>query len=174
MKTIAQRMGTIGLQILAAWAASGGFLCALAQASPKGPVVLTVSGKINASVSSQVVTFDMAMLQAMPQKTWTTRTPWDVHQVTFSGPLLRDVLAAVKASGSELRAVALNDYRVRIPVSDAEQFDVVVALRMNGKPIPVRTKGPLFIVYPFDANPVLQAKLYYERAIWQLKAIEVE
>jgi hypothetical protein len=38
----------------------------------------------------------------------------------------------------------------------------------------VRTKGPLFIVYPFDAAKELQSSTYYERSIWQLKAIEVE
>jgi hypothetical protein len=32
----------------------------------------------------------------------------------------------------------------------------------------------LFIVYPFDAKKELQQKTYYERSIWQLKAIEVE
>ena len=45
---------------------------------------------------------------------------------------------------------------------------------MNGLMIPVRTKGPLFIIYPFDAKKQLQHKTYYERSIWQLKAIEVE
>ena len=94
--------------------------------------------------------------------------------MTFTGPLLRDVMALVKAQGEQIRAVALNDYRVKLPLSDALEHDVVVAVQMNGQPIPVRTKGPLFIVYPFDAKKELQHKTYYERSIWQLKAIEVE
>jgi hypothetical protein len=49
-----------------------------------------------------------------------------------------------------------------------------VAVPINGQAIPVRTKGHLFIVYPCDAKKELQHKAYYERSIWQLKAIEVE
>jgi hypothetical protein len=142
--------------------------------APKGPVVLKVSGLIEADNEGKVAVLDMKTLQALPQKSFTTQTPWDQNPVTFSGPLLRDVLQLVKAKGQHIRAVALNDYRVKLPLSDAREHDVVVAVQMNGQAIPVRTKGPLFIVYPFDAKKELQHKTYYERSIWQLKAIEVE
>jgi len=142
--------------------------------APKGPVVLQVSGLIEAHNQSKVAALDMKALQALPQKSFTTQTPWDQKPVTFSGPLLRDVLQLVKSKGQHIRAVALNDYRVKLPVSDALEHDVVVAVQMNGQAIPVRTKGPLFVVYPFDSKKELQHKTYYERSIWQLKAIEVE
>jgi hypothetical protein len=142
--------------------------------APKGPVVLQVSGLIEAHNQGKVAALDMKALQALPQKSFTTQTPWDQKAVTFSGPLLRDVLQLVKAKGQHIRAVALNDYRVKLPAADAREHDVVVAVQMNGQAIPVRTKGPLFIVYPFDAKKELQHKTYYERSIWQLKAIEVE
>ena len=142
--------------------------------APQGPVVLRVSGLIEAHNQGKVAVLDMKALQALPQKSFTTKTPWDQKPVTFSGPLLRDVLQLVKAKGQHIRAVALNDYRVKLPLSDALEHDVVVAVQMNGQAIPVRTKGPLFIVYPFEAKKELQHKTYYERSIWQLKAIEVE
>ncbi|WP_342132870.1 molybdopterin-dependent oxidoreductase [Hydrogenophaga sp. OTU3427] len=142
--------------------------------APKGKVVLTVKGKIGASNRGGTAVFDLAMLQALPQKTFTTMTPWEKAPVKFSGPLLRDVLAAVQAQGNTLKAVALNDYKINIPLEDTRQFDMVLAHRMNDQPIPVRTKGPLFIVYPFDSNPALQNAVYYERAIWQLGALEIE
>ena len=141
---------------------------------PQGPVVLQVSGLIEAHNQGKVAALDMRALEALPQKRFTTKTPWDQKPVTFSGPLLRDVLQLVKAQGQHIRAVALNDYRVKLSVADAHEHDVVVAVQMNGQAIPVRTKGPLFIVYPFDAKKELQQKTYYERSIWQLKAIEVE
>ncbi len=151
---------------------AGSAVCALE--APKGPVVLHVSGLIEAHNQGKVAALDMRALQALPQKSFTTQTPWDQKPVSFSGPLLRDVLQLVKAKGQHIRAVALNDYRVKLPVSDAREHDVVVAVQMNGQAIPVRTKGPLFIVYPFDTKKELQHKTYYERSIWQLKAIEVE
>jgi hypothetical protein len=137
-------------------------------------VVLQVSGLIDKTNQGKVAALDMAVMKALPQKNFTTHTPWDPEAVSFSGPLLRDVLNLVKAQGQHIRAVALNDYRVKLPISDAVEHDVIVALEINGKPIPVRTKGPLFIVYPFDAKKALQHKTYYERSIWQLKALEVE
>jgi len=133
-------------------------------------VVLQVSGKIGSGTMAQ---FDLAMLDRLPQHRFTTHTPWNNGPVTFSGPLLRDVLAAVQAQGTELMATALNDYRVSIPMEDAQRFDLLLATRIGGQTIPVRSKGPLFIVYPFDADRQLQANTYYERSIWQLKSIEV-
>ncbi len=142
--------------------------------TPKGKVVLTVSGRIGAHNQAGQAAFDMAMLEAMPQKVFSTLTPWDKAEVTFSGPLLRDVLAAVRAQGQQIRATAINDYRIRIPVADSQRFDVIVATRMNGAPMPVRDKGPLFIVYPFDSRAELRSATYFERSIWQLRSLELE
>lgn len=147
---------------------------ALALQPPTGKVVLTLTGKVAEKNSPRGVEFDMAMLEALPQKTFTTRTPWDRLPVKFSGPLLRDVLAAAKAHGEALHAIAVNDYTTTIPVSDTLQFDMVLAHRMNGQPIPPRTKGPLFIVYPYDSLPELQDAVYQNRSAWQLKEIVVD
>ncbi len=147
---------------------------ALALPPPAGKVVLTLSGKVAEKNSPRGVAFDMAMLEALPQKTFTTRTPWDRLPVKFSGPLLRDVLAAAKAQGETLHAIAVNDYKTTIPASDTLQFDMVLAHRMNGQPIPPRTKGPLFIVYPYDSRPELQDPVYRNRSAWQLKEIAVD
>lgn len=143
-------------------------------AAPTGKKILTISGKIGAGQAGAKVAFDLSRLESLPQRSFTTQTPWQDKPVQFSGPLLRDVLASVKTQGSQLKAIALNDYKVSIPVSDSLRFDVVLALRINGELIPVRHKGPLFVVYPYDSDEELRNTLYYSRSIWQLKAIEVE
>ena len=76
--------------------------------------------------------------------------------------------------GVTLEAMALNDYKTTIPMDDAQQFDVIVAHRINDQPISVRTKGPLFIIYPFDSKPELKSSKYYGRSAWQLKSIKVD
>jgi len=63
---------------------------------------------------------------------------------------------------------------VQVPVSDAEQYRVILARTINGKSLSIRDKGPLFLIYPFDQYPELQNKLYYGRAIWQISVIKVE
>ena len=140
---------------------------------PSGAVVLTLRGRVRNFNGAGVADFDMAMLERLPQTSYSTRTPWYAQPRRFTGPLLRDVLAAADAHGSTLRMVALNDYRVDLPWQDAQQFDVIVARLLDDRPMAVRDKGPLFIMYPFDAQPELGRAIYFNRAAWQLRAIEV-
>ena len=160
--------------LLAALALSFGSAWAGSLAAPTGKVVLTITGKIGETNSPQAARWDMAMIEKLPQHSFTTLTPWEKQPIQFTGPLLRDVLAAVKAQGSVIKAIALNDFHCTIPVQDALKYDMVMALKMNGQPIPIKTKGPLFIVYPFDANPELRSAVYYERSPWQLKSLTLE
>ena len=78
--------------------------------------------------------------------------------------LLRDVLAHFGATGTQLQVTALNDYAISIPVDDARLFDVIVAYKIDGQPVAVRDRGPMLVMYPFDARPELQHRRYYERA----------
>jgi hypothetical protein len=72
-----------------------------------------------------------------------------------------------------LRVTALNDYRIDIPMDDAQRHDLLLARLLDDKPMPVRDKGPLFIIYPFDQNAALRNALYFSRCVWQLRSIEV-
>lgn len=151
-----------------------GLLCLPAAAADlAGPVVLAVGGRVSQPNDGVRRVFDMAALAALPQREIVTTTPWHRGTRRFSGPLLRDVLAAAGAQGQTLRAVALNDYRVDIPADDAHRYDVVVARLLDGQPMAVRDKGPLFIMYPFDRRPDLRNAVYYSRCVWQLKALDV-
>ena len=141
---------------------------------PKERVVLAVSGKIGIKNAGDTARFDMKMLEALPQHSFTTNTPWFDRPVKFTGPLLSDVLAAVKANGSVVKAVAINDYAISIPMADTKQHKVIVARLLDDKPMAVREKGPLFVVYPFDDSATLRSSVYYERSIWQLKALDIQ
>jgi hypothetical protein len=136
--------------------------------------VLTVRGRGLAGATGGV-DFEMAALERMPQRRITTSTPWFSGPREFSGPLLRDVLqaAGAPARAERARLVALNDYRVEMPLEDARSHDVVVARLLDGKPMTVREKGPLFVMYPFDKEPGLRTTLYFSRCVWQLRAIEL-
>ncbi len=136
--------------------------------------MLTVTGAVGQANSGANAVFDMAMLEKLPQKSFTTQTPWYPKPVTFTGPLLRDVLAAAGAKGSKIVAVALNDYKTDIPFEDATKFDPIVAHLLDNKPMSIREKGPLFIVYPFDTASELRTEMYYNRSAWQLSSLRVQ
>jgi hypothetical protein len=58
-------------------------------------------------------------------------------------------------------------------MSDFARYNVLLALKRDGEYMPVRDKGPLFIVYPFDSNPDLRHQRFYSRSAWQLARIVV-
>lgn len=142
-------------------------------APPAGKPVLTVSGRITNTNTPEGAVFDLAMLQAMPKAEFKTHTIWTEGAQTFTGVRLKDLLAAVGATGTTLRAVALNDYAVDIPVADATADGPIVAYAVEGKALPVRSRGPLWIVYPYDAKAGYRSEVVYSRSIWQLTRIEV-
>ena len=141
---------------------------------PRLNVVLTITGRVRQPNAGDRAEFDMAMLEQLPQHSFVTHTPWYGSARKFTGPLLRDVLAACGAQGSNLRAVALNDYHVDLPFEDAQRHPVLLARLLDDKPMAVRDKGPLFIIYPFDASAELRNTVYYSRSAWQLKTIDVQ
>ena len=142
-------------------------------AAPSGPVVLTVGGALRHANRDGRAAFDMAMLEKLPQVSFSTQTPWYPQARKFTGPLLRDVLAAAGAQGRVIEARALNDYRVTLPAADIERYDVIVARLLDDKPMAVRDKGPLFLIYPFDRAPELRNSVFYGRSAWQLTHLEL-
>lgn len=157
------------LLVLATWAVSLP-VPGLAQAVGS----LTVSGAIGESGAARNVVLDLAALERLPQHSFSTNSPWTKEPHKYSGPLLRDVLALVKSRGTRIHAIALNEYKITIPVEDAQRFDMIVAHRIDDKPIPVRERGPYFVIYPFDQMRELQSANYYNRSIWQLKSMLIE
>lgn len=141
--------------------------------APEGRVILTITGSIGVTNGEGAALFDRAMLEAMPQHTIRTHTPWHDGQVTFAGPLGRDVLDSVGAQGEMLRVMALNDYSASIPVDDFNQYDVILAMTLDGVPLRVRDQGPLFVIYPFDDQPELLNEKIMSRSVWQVAHIDV-
>ena len=142
--------------------------------APTGPVILTVSGAIQNTNADDGANFDRAMLVRIGTTVVTTVTPWTEGAVTFGGVLARDLMNAVGASGSRVRAIALNDYTVDIPLSDLVDGEVVLALTLDGEPMRVRDKGPIWIIYPAESPTELQNQATRRKMVWQLRELHVE
>ncbi|MCY0096849.1 molybdopterin-dependent oxidoreductase [Hoeflea ulvae] len=142
--------------------------------SPGGEPVLTVSGDIGTGNADGTAAFDMEMLKALPATTFSTSTIWTEGVRQFTGVQLSDLIEAVDADGSTLKATAINDYAVEIPFTDAVDGGPIIAYEIDGKEMSVREKGPLWIVYPYDANGKYRSETVYSRSIWQLNAVEVQ
>jgi hypothetical protein len=111
------------------------------------------------------------MLDALPQEEFTTSTIWTDGTLQFSGPPLAEVLRAVGASGPRIAAKAINDYTVDIPAAEIGPRFPILATRINGQPFGVREKGPIWIVYPYDADSSFRTETAYGRSVWQLAVL---
>lgn len=119
--------------------------------------------------------FTLEEILAMPQTTVVTENDYVDEATTFQGPSLRSVLEKVDvAQDASLKMVALNDFSSDVPAADAFEYDVILAVLLNGEAMSVRDKGPIWVIYPMDDNPELQDDMYNNRLVWQLKSISVE
>jgi hypothetical protein len=124
-------------------------------------------------MGAERISFSLGYLDTLSQTEFETTTIWTDGVVTFSGVALSDVLQAAGARGETLELVALNDYKVAIPFSDIEPTAPIVATRMNNETMPVRDKGPFWVVYPYDANTNFKSEVIYARSVWQLNRINI-
>ena len=135
--------------------------------------VLTISGHIKPPGSGDSIAFDMAALESVGLDGFETATPWYSGPTRFDGVRMSRLMQLVGATGNRVTAVALNDYTTDLPFSDFEKYGVILATRRDGAYMPVRDKGPLFIVYPYDSAPELKAQKYYSRSAWQVTQLIV-
>ena len=138
---------------------------------PEQKSILQIKGNLQITSDGEVALFDYAMLKQFEQHSLVIKNPWFDKERTHSGPLLKDVLNSVKATGSEFIVEALNGYRHSIPASDLEKYAIVLAIDKDGAPMRIRDKGPVFINYPFDEHPELHDEILYARSVWMVKSI---
>ena len=141
--------------------------------TPSGDVILTVSGTIDATNVDGTAQYDLEMLRALPAVSISTTTIWTDGVLMFTGVPLASLLESLGSSGSTLRASAINDYTIEIPVDTLEANAPILAYEMNDAPMHRRDKGPLWVIYPFDSDPKYRTSQVHSRAVWQLDRIEI-
>lgn len=116
---------------------------------------------------------DMADLEALERESFFTTTIWTNGLLLFDGVPLSEILVLTGTTDGSLLLKASNDYAVEIPVEEVEPDYPIIAYRVNGVPMSLRDKGPLWLVYPYDSSPRYQTETIYTRSIWQLVRIEI-
>ena len=141
---------------------------------PMGKPILVISGNISNTNVGDTAQFDREMLEAIGLVTVETANPWYDGRVRFEGVSMDKLMTVVGAEGAKVTAVALNDYVSSLPMEDFKKFNVILAMKRDGNYMPVRDKGPLFVIYPYDSDPQLQSQTYYTRSAWQVAKLIVE
>lgn len=141
-----------------------------ASAAAEGEAALTLS---RGPEHVETLELSLEQLSALPQATIVTENEFTDGEVSYRGPLVRDVIEQLAlGAAATLRFTSANDYYVEIPTSDFRRYEVILAMEADGTPLSRRDKGPLWVMYPISDHPELRDRLYVERLIWQVVRIE--
>lgn len=144
---------------------------------PQGEPVLTVAGSIGWTNGDAGAVFDREMLAALPQSGFSTGTVWTDGVSRFDGVMLAALLAElgvdIEAGGGVVSVFALDGYLAEIPFDEIGPDAPLLATHRDGAPMPLRDKGPIWLVYPYDANPDYRSDTIYARSVWQIERIEI-
>lgn len=141
---------------------------------PAGEPILAISGNIANTNEGDTALLDREMLESIGSAKIRSQTPWYEQPVEFEGVPMKALMDYVGAKGVDVTLTALNDYQSTVPMTDFEQFGVVLAMKRDGQVMPIRDKGPLWLVYPYDSDPELNTDKYYSRSVWQIKELSVQ
>jgi len=128
---------------------------------------LTVSGP----ALDRSVTLTRSALQDLPRTEYVTTTIWTKGPQHFVGVTLRSLLDHLDIEAETLEFTAVNDYSITVPVIDIGQDNPMIAYARNDGPMSLREKGPFWLVYNYDSDPVFRTETVYSRSIWQLDRI---
>lgn len=156
-------------------------------ATPAGPVVLTVHGKIaNANRGAldqfedaffkfndvsfdKAAAFDLAMLEKLGMQTLTAKYDAWPKAYKFEGPQLRDVLKAAGAQGSKVKIFAIDGCAAELTKQEIDSGAVLLAVKADDRYLGLGGRGPIWVVIPQGGDAKDDAKL-----VWSAIRIEVE
>ncbi len=138
-----------------------------------GPVLLTVTGLDPADYPDGKMAFDLAMLQTLGTREITTSSIWTDGTHVYTGVMVKSLATYLKSGAHTLRFRALNDYAVDIPAAETSDLAPMLAYQADHTVMSVRDKGPLWVIYPFDAGAEFRTDTAFSRSIWQVSEIEV-
>jgi len=87
-------------------------------------------------------------------------TGWSVKDVEWEGVKIRDLakMAGVKDTAEWVVFQSADDYETIVPIEDALSEDAIIALRMNGKPLDIKSGYP--------ARPIIPHLYGWKSAKW--------
>lgn len=118
--------------------------------------------------------FDQISLAQLPQHTVVAHAEkWKGEHgaYSFSGPKLETVLSHVQAEIEVVTVTALDGYSWEFQKSDLESRNLVLATHLNGVPLSVGGRGPLWLVEPTDYPVSDEIEAAW---VWAVYLIEVQ
>ena len=92
-------------------------------------------------------------LDKLPTATLTELAPGEGARKSFSGPLLRDVVRLMgNPTATKVVVRSADGKQVEFARDDWTKYDIILATKIDGKPLKVQSQGPVRIVFPYEAQ----------------------
>ncbi|WP_066331508.1 molybdopterin-dependent oxidoreductase [Azohydromonas lata] len=124
--------------------------------------------------------FTAAALQALPAVEIEPTLEYDGKVHRLAGPLLEQVLGAAGVPAEapvRLTLRALDGYAVQVPLADARRWRMMLATRLDGRPLALGGLGPQWAVYDADRLADFRDKplpARFSLCPWGLYHVEVQ
>lgn len=169
-------MGLVRLAVMV-WALGAGMGAAQAEVPQilQAPeAILQITADFDKDGQTETRSFTQQDLAALGEESFDTATIWTEGEQRFTGLRLRRLLdhLGVEAQ-AQVTLVAVNDYQITMPASEATPGGALLAYLRNGTAMSLRDKGPLWLVYPYNSSDVFRTEVVYSRSVWQLAQIIV-
>lgn len=139
----------------------GAALAASLSLAHASEAVLTVTD------GKQTLQLGTAQLAQLRQDAIETKTAWTQGETTFAGPAFTDVLNKAGFNGDTVTAESADGHAVAIPRTKLTSDGAILALTMNGAPLPP-DRGPFWIIFPYDRSADLKDK---QHELWSASSV---
>lgn len=133
---------------------------------------LIVNTDPSTSCGPKELIFSVKQLQDLPQKTFKTKHTWAASAQEFSGPLIADVLKLVCPNAQDIYLRSFDQYSIMVNFSKIEKYEPILALKIDGQPLTIREKGPLWVMINTDGFN-LPTRSLDSMFVWQLYYIRI-
>lgn len=132
--------------------------------APNGDVILQIEGIPN----RETIALDARGLAAFGTWGYTVTDPWLNTRVRYTGVLLASLLERLGApADASVEAIASDGYRFSIPAREYARWPVLLATDSDAGGL--GDKGPLRIIFPYDAHDDEQAAR--NMSVWALERL---
>jgi hypothetical protein len=141
------------------------------ETAPVGEALVTVSGMIQNTNSGDTYVLDEAAFDATSVEE-VYNDPWMGDGLTYKGILLSDLITLINptAEATTISLVAVDGMSLDIPISDANQYHIMLAHWVDGEMLANDTGGPVKVAFPDDASGTYTD----EQWMWWITTIEVK
>ncbi len=116
-------------------------------------------------------------LDKLPTATLTEQAPGESARKSFSGPLLRDVVRLMgNPTATKVVVKTADGKQVEFVRDDWTKYDIMLATKIDGKPLKVQTLGPVRIVFPYETQKIVDRQAFASKWIgnvFELKFVEM-